>query len=115
METSHDLRSLQTKPAILAIALLLLASCGGGPSNREVTAALMAAFPTTTLVDGVRTEDVTKLENGDYAVKISYSTKGGSGPLGDPPGHYAFRMTMTKIDGRWKIIRTELLGTEMLR
>ena len=115
MRVLQNLCSLRVSSVVLGMSLFLLAGCGGGPSNRDVVASLMTAYPGTRPTDGIKTEEVIKADNGDYVVKLSNDTKGGAGMLGDPAGHYTLRVAMTKIDGRWRIIRSELLGADPLR
>jgi len=96
------------------VSLLLLAACGG-PGKSDVEAAVTALYPGTRTTGGFTIEDSTKTDTGDYAVKVSYDTKGGGGPLGDPPGHYTFRFVMTKTGSHWRIIDAKLLAADPLR
>ena len=120
---------------ILASIILLLTGCSGGPSDSQISDALESSIkeelnasfkaaqsfggkgaakmmrammggvdPESLSISGLKSEDMKETDKGDYITKISYDVE-----MGDKKERGNARVTLTEVDGNWKIIGIEKL------
>lgn len=118
--------------AMTLLTIMLLAGCSGGPSDRQIAEAMeqkmkteitqqletMKAIggqkgvdmaqtmdipdPEKIAIEELSSEDMIKSDNGDYTAKITFTTV-----VGDKKGTGHARITLSEVDGDWRVVSLE--------
>ncbi|HYG86148.1 MAG TPA: hypothetical protein VD978_07800 [Azospirillum sp.] len=125
------MKRLTTASVLLMTALLT--ACGGGPGDGDLQDAVEAAVkadlqrvantgkvfgalagdrsigesqfnPDAIRIRNLTAEDKRKIESGDYVVKVAFDAWNGA-----LVQRSSARLTVTKVDGKWKVINFEKL------